>query len=272
MVLDGAVDPALSFATSDERQALGFETDLHQFFAWCPHNSACHGELPGGARAAYDKLMKRLQSGTVLKATLKPEYGGIQAVDFGVAEIGVIATLYSKAEWPLLAQGIAAGLAGDGSVLDAFALEYAGLEQSGKYTNILSAETAISCVDTAAPKDVRTYEHLARQLGKVAPDFGPSEAWGGYVCAHWPVPSTGRPGAIHAPKAPPIVVVGSTADPATPYSAAKALAHELRHGVLLTRTGAGHTAYFFSSCVRSNVDRYLETLATPRHGTVCPSN
>ena len=272
MVLDGAVDPALSANTSDERQALGFETDLHDFFAWCPHNSTCAKEIPGGARSGYVKLMKRLESGTVLEARLKPEYGGTQSVDYGVAEVGVIATLYSKAQWPLLAEGIAAGLAGDGSILDALALEYAGLEQSGKYTNILSAETAISCVDTPAPKSVATYERFARQLGKVAPDFGPSEAWGGYVCAHWPVPPTGHPEPIHAPNAPPIVVVGSTADPATPYSAAVSLARELDRGVLLTRTGAGHTAYFFSSCVRSYVDRYLETLATPPHGKVCPSN
>jgi pimeloyl-ACP methyl ester carboxylesterase len=272
MVLDGAVDPALSPSVSEERQALGFETDLHDFFAWCRHNSTCAHELPRGAKSGYDKLMKRLEGGTVIEARLKPEYGGTQPVNYGVAEVGVIATLYSKDYWPLLAEAIAAGLAGDGSLLDGLALQYAGLEQSGKYNNIISAETAISCVDSPAPKKVAAYERFARQLGKVAPDFGPSEAWGGYVCAHWPVQPTGHPGAIHAPKAPPIVVVGSTADPATPYSGAVALAHELDRGVLLTRTGAGHTGYFFSSCVRTYVDRYLETLATPPHGTVCGSN
>ena len=71
--------------------------------------------------------------------------------------------------------------------------------------------------------------------------------------------------------APPILVVGTTGDPATPYAWAQKLAQELSSGVLLTRTGEGHTAYGKSPCIDGLVDAYLLTLAVPATGTVCPS-
>jgi hypothetical protein len=77
---------------------------------------------------------------------------------------------------------------------------------------------------------------------------------------------------VSAPGAPPIVVVGSTGDPVTPYAWARSLAHQLDRGVLLTRTGYGHTAYGFSSCVRTDVDRYLLTRQPPAAATTCASN
>ncbi len=52
------------------------------------------------------------------------------------------------------------------------------------------------------------------------------------------------------PGAPPILVVGTTGDPVTPYKWAVSLAGELSGGVLLTWQGQSHVAYFYSSCVR----------------------
>ncbi len=66
-------------------------------------------------------------------------------------------------------------------------------------------------------------------------------------------------------------MVGSTGDPITPYRWAQSLAGELANGVLLTRVGDGHTAYQASSCIRTWVDRYLITLATPPPNTRCSS-
>jgi len=114
-----------------------------------------------------------------------------------------------------------------------------------------------------------------RTLGPGDAYFGVAQAlydlFGGITCSLWPVAATGRPHAIHAPGSPPIVVVGSTGDPATPYAEAQALASELQHGVLITRVGDGHTGYRASACVRTNVDLYLTTLAVPRPGLTCPT-
>jgi hypothetical protein len=76
---------------------------------------------------------------------------------------------------------------------------------------------------------------------------------------------------VHAPGAPPILVVGTTGDPATPYAWAQDLASQLQRGVLLTRRGVDHVAIFYSACVRSWDDAYLVGLRTPPAGTVCSS-
>jgi len=107
----------------------------------------------------------------------------------------------------------------------------------------------------------------------VAPDFGPLFAWGGLTCAVWPIPAAAKrvPAPVHAPGAPPILVVGTTGDPATPYAWARSLAAQLDWGVLLTRVSVDHVAIFYSGCVRGWDDAYLVDLRTPPPGTVCPS-
>ncbi len=272
MVLDGAIDPALSFSAQDREQALGFEGDLHAFFSWCDQNKTCHQRLPDGAEASYDKLFKFFDAGGVIHADFKALYGGVLPVTLGVAEIGVISTLYSTQAWPLLGLAIDRGLHHQGDLLAELAYEYVGLQQNGTFTNEEEANVAINCVDSSSPRKLSFYETFAKQLAAVAPDFGASEAWGSLTCAYWPVKAQGTPGPIHAPGTPTILVVGSTGDPATPYAWAQAIASQLDHAVLLTRTGTGHTGYFSSACIRRYVDQYLETVALPPAGTVCPSN
>jgi len=83
------------------------------------------------------------------------------------------------------------------------------------------------------------------------------------------VPATRTPGPITAAGSPPILVIGTTGDPATPYQWAVSLAGQLQHGVLLTRDGNDHVAYFYSACVRSAVAAYLVSGTVPAAGTVC---
>jgi hypothetical protein len=95
-------------------------------------------------------------------------------------------------------------------------------------------------------------------------------AWGALECAAWPAPPTRVPHPIHARDAPPILVVGTTGDPATPYAWAQALASQLAHGILVTRQGIDHVAYYYSACVRAIDARYLLDLAMPTD-TMCAS-
>jgi len=86
----------------------------------------------------------------------------------------------------------------------------------------------------------------------------------------WPVAAEGRAAPIHAPGAPPIVVVGTTHDPATPYSWAQSLASELKSGRLLTSETASHTSYGRGdACIDGHVDRYLLDLVAHASGTRC---
>jgi len=273
MVLDGALDPALDTATSEAEQAAGFETDLHDFFAWCARHSSCGSAFATTPAHAYTALMARFKRGLVIPARLAPAFGGEERVNYGVALVGVIATLYSKETWPFLGRALAAAENGDGTDLAAAAYSYAGMNPAGgSFSNILSANMATNCLDRPAPTTIRDYRELASRLSRSAPDFGAAEAWGTLPCAYWPARAQMQPAAAHAPGAPPILVIGSTGDPATPYAWAKALARELPRATLLTRTGPGHTAYRQSSCIRKWADRYLQTLRMPPSGTVCPSD
>jgi hypothetical protein len=80
---------------------------------------------------------------------------------------------------------------------------------------------------------------------------------------------TGKIAPVPAPKAPPIVVVGNTHDPATPYKWAQGLARQLGTATLLTYQGGGHTAYGRDGCIDQNVDDYLVKLTVPATGTTC---
>jgi pimeloyl-ACP methyl ester carboxylesterase len=274
MVLDGALDPALGTVAFESQQAVGFENDLSDFLDWCKTTPQC-GPISSSAdpHSTFEALMKRFQDGLVLPADGVPvSSGGAQQVDYGVAEIGVIGGLYSPSSWPELGQALSQAESGNGTGLAENAQYYAGAQQDGQYSNIISANTAIWCLDRPVPEGIAEYEALARQLTAIAPDFGGEEAWGSLPCAYWPVRPTGAPARVSAPGLAPVLVIGSTRDPATPYQWAQALTSQLPRAVLLTRVGDGHTAYEFSSCIVSWTDRYLLTLALPPAGTVCQSS
>ncbi len=176
-------------------------------------------------------------------------------------------SLYSEADWPQLGATLAADAAGNGAPAVAQSNHY----NTGGGSNADEAATAIDCLDHPVSHDLNTYPALAYALSTTAPVFGPLLAWGEAGCAVWPVPPTRKVGPVAAPGAPPILVVGTTNDPATPYAWAVSVAKELDHGVLLTHDGDDHVAYFASACVRADVGTYLTSGQTPPPGTVCSS-
>ena len=118
---------------------------------------------------------------------------------------------------------------------------------------------------------VSAADEIATRLIAQAPRLGPTYAYGSlaYACTFWPVHAKKDYGVIKAEGAPPILVVGTTGDPATPYQWAVNLSKELASGVLLTRKGEGHTGYSDSTCIQEKVDAYLIDLTTPAPNTIC---
>jgi hypothetical protein len=112
-------------------------------------------------------------------------------------------------------------------------------------------------------------QHFAA-FEKASPTFGKAFAFSLSTCSVWPVRTGNRTTALHARGAPPILVVGTTRDPATPFAWAKALAGQLDSGVLLTRDGDGHTGYNQgNTCVDTTVEDYLTAGKVPRNGKAC---
>ena len=267
MVLDGAVDPAADYSDSALRQAVGFEHAFDAFLAWCRSDSSCEFARGGDPGRAYDSLMSSL-AGESDPATV---HGRHRLLGAGEASIGVVNALYSGRDgWKQLGTALNDAARGDGSQLLALSDQYTGRRPDGTYDNETAAFYATVCLDGPVPRTIAAVTQLAKRAARVAPHFGASTVWSGLPCTYWPVPPVSRPAPIHAAGAPPIVVVGNTDDPATPYSGAQALAKELRSGHLLTYVGEGHTAYGRGDdCIDNAIDAYLISRTVPAAGMRC---
>ena len=264
MVLDGAIDPALGVIPSLDQQAAGLDGQLRQFFASCKPAS-CLWKPSGDLMTAFQALLTRVRTNP-LKVS-----GTTRTV--GPAEFlyGTAVTLYSTATWQDLAYALQAADQGDGGPFLQFFDAYTGRQSDGSYNNLFEANAAINCDDTPAPS-LSQIQAAVPAAEAAAPIFGLQNLYSEITCSEWPIPPAGKVGAIKAAGAAPIVVVGSTGDPITPYQWAQSLASELQSGVLLTRVGDGHTGYRSSSCIRNSVDSYLTDLAVPAAGTRCSSD
>jgi pimeloyl-ACP methyl ester carboxylesterase len=263
LVLDGAVDPDTPSLEDDVTQAEGFEVAFGSFVAWCVREGNC----PVGTGDAVAVVQ-----GLITRATATPlanQLNDGQVADGAMLLGGVAAALYSTSYWPDLRTGLADAFAGNGTVMVELANLLFERNPNGSYSNLADADTSISCVDRPVPQSLATWQSAAAAAGRAAPLFGVSFVWGSLACAYWPVPGSPLP-RIRAAGAPPILVVGTLRDPATPYRWAQALAGDLSSGVLLGWNGDGHTAYGEgSSCVDTIVDDYLISLTVPRSGMVC---
>ncbi|MEW9530540.1 alpha/beta hydrolase [Microbispora sp. NPDC049125] len=260
LVLDGALNPAAPRAETAAIQARGFETAFRSFARDCFTAKDCpfKGRTADKAAAELTALLHKVDT-TPLRNTLDK-----RTINESAVVTGVIAPLYDQKAWPYLRQGLAAAFKGDGTTLLRFADFYYSRREDGSYPNETDAQTAVNCLD-------RPYSATAAAPVKQSSLLGDYVTAGGDPCKYWPVKSTTTPHALHAKGAPPIMVVGTIRDPATPYQWAKALASQLSSGRLLTFDGDGHTAYRTgSSCVDTQVDRYLLSLTPPTAGARCP--
>jgi pimeloyl-ACP methyl ester carboxylesterase len=266
-VLDGPLPPNLTTTQLDLGQAQGFQTELTRFLSDC----VTHPDCPLGTdpSTAEQKLADFLAS---TRAQPLPTGTG-RMLDEALAETGVIVTLYdSPTSWPLLRAALTTAMAGNGRVLLALSDSYNDRNpRTGHYSNQSEANVAINCLDHPDPvhtvADVEAALPAYQQASRIV---GASFAWDDLTCAYWPVPPQSQPHAVHYAGTPPILVVGTIHDPATPYPSAIQMSDELRSAVLLTYNGDGHTAYHRgSSCINAAVDDYLVQGAVPAKGTVC---
>ena len=266
MVLDGAVDPALSAAAQQIQQAQGFEQDLDLFLQSCSTDTTCAFRNGGNASGAYDTLRAQLDNSSI-PASGAGRGRTLNGTEF---DIGVTQFLYSgRSAWPDLAQALADAAHGDGSAMLMSSDQYTGRSQDGTYDQSLEAFLAIGCLDGPDVGGLAGLRVIEDQAAQVAPRLGRSVVNNSLACAVWPVPVQPAP-LPHAVGAPPIVVVGNTNDPATPYAWAQGLSHELTSAVLVTVNSTMHTAYASgNSCVDTVVNRYLLDRVPPPAGIRC---
>ncbi|HET6989192.1 MAG TPA: alpha/beta hydrolase, partial [Kribbella sp.] len=167
--------------------------------------------------------------------------------------------------------GLQTAFEGDGSILTLLGWAYASRNKNGSYAdNSIEAFPTITCLDDPSYVPFDQVESRVPELEKASPTFGRTFAWGMTTCAGFTNRSTETPRPLHAAGAPPIVVIGTTRDPATPFSEAVALADQLESGVLISRDGDGHTGYASGNdCVDNAVEDYLVDGTVPQDGLEC---
>ncbi|MGW7706605.1 alpha/beta hydrolase [Streptomyces sp. NPDC054771] len=266
LVLDGAMDPSLDALTLNRDQTAGFETGFQAFAADCVKKKNC----PLGTTSTADAAARMKRLFTDLDA--RPiATGESRRLTESLATTGVIAAMYDESAWPQLREALAAAQKGDGSGLLALSDSYYERRPNGTYANLMFANAAVNCLDQPpAFADAKAAARAVPSFEKASPVFGKSFAWAALNCADWPVPPTGHPHRIEAKGAAPIVVVGTTRDPATPYKWAQSLAGQLSSGTLLTYRGDGHTAYGRGSeCIDTAINAYLLEGTPPTKDEKC---
>jgi pimeloyl-ACP methyl ester carboxylesterase len=183
----------------------------------------------------------------------------------------IILPLYSQSNWPYLSDLFADVFAGNADYAFQLADAYNGRNSDGTYQdNSTEAFIAINCLDYMQTSTRADLASEAAELAEAAPTFGPQMSWGGTSCSEWPFASTRVREAIRATGSAPILVVGTTNDPATPYQWAVNLAGELDNGHLVTYHGEGHTAYNKSNaCVNNAVDAFFIDGTVPAKDPDC---
>ncbi|MDI6103245.1 alpha/beta hydrolase [Actinoplanes sp. NEAU-A12] len=261
LVLDGAVDPTEGFVSGSEQQAKGFERAFTNFTKWCSQNAGKCPIAPDARGAVTDALAKA-------KASPVRGSDGREATA-GWIFVGLISSLYTETGWTSLAEAIDSLQTGDAEGIFELADQYAERELDGTYSNLFDANLTVNCADTDAAPTAEEVRRLQGEWRTKYPLFGAALAVGMLPCTYWSGQRDPYP-VGKAEGAPPIVVVGTTGDPATPYENTADLAKMLGVGHVLTWEGEGHTAYPSTTCIKTAVDSYLIDLKVPQEGLRCP--
>ncbi|MFJ9809601.1 alpha/beta hydrolase [Streptomyces sp. NPDC101158] len=297
MVLDGAVDPALDWRQRMLNQAKGFRDAVDTYARTCGEvvGKGCPGTGPEEIRGLIDRLVERTQHEPL------PVEGSGDGIDAaGVISALSMAMYTPEAQWEGLSAALRAADGGDGTKLAALATEGdEGNEEDeeqpdgagtsdpsdGSGTSDGSADSpdaapdvpednseaaliAVNCLDVPHPRDERVYWDALDPAERAAGVYGSTGLTGELVCKDWPA-GPDRPHRVNAAGVPPVLVVGTAGDPATPYQEAVSLARQFPGGMLLSFRAPGHTGYGRDACVDRKVEDYLITLTKVRPGTTC---
>ncbi|CAM5405873.1 alpha/beta hydrolase [Streptomyces pilosus] len=260
LTLDAVVDPTADTVGHAKNQTRGFQTALDNYLK-------STGRDPEQGSREIAELLDRIDAEPL------PTSSSGRELTQSLALTGIVLPLYSKDGWPALTSALDAAQDGDGTELLALADGYNERDASGRYGTTTHSQRVISCLDDKQRPTVEETKQLLPEFEEISPVFGAFLGWdtAGW-CHEWPVPGRFDTPEVSAPGAPPILVVGNTGDPATPYEGARKMADELGEGVgvVLTWKGEGHGAYGSGSdCVDSTVNAYLLDGTVPKDGKVC---
>jgi pimeloyl-ACP methyl ester carboxylesterase len=261
VVLDGAIDPSISNFQQTLTQAIGFDQAFASFATDCIKRKNC--TLPGDKDAAIAEMQK-LYSKAADKAFPTKSQSG-RTLSESMMVLGTASAMYdSQTGWPQLRRAIAEAQEGYGDIFLELADEYTGRQNDGSYpNNEFDSGAVIDCLDFTEPRTVEQIRNDAKAFVTKAPLFGPYLAYGGVTCKFFNQDTevTTEP----TKTVNPVIVIGTTGDPATPYEWAQGLSKLLTNSRLISLTGEGHTGQGQgNACIDDQIDVFYVKNTTPR--------
>jgi pimeloyl-ACP methyl ester carboxylesterase len=262
-VLDGCADPTADPQDSVRQQAAGFQASVEAFFATCLEVAdECPIPHEGDPAAALLALRARVNEDGI------PTMPGRPALNPALLRTATIVSMYSQDIWPAFAMGIAMALDGDGSLLLQLADAYYQRAEDGTWPNTLEAFSVISCMDARQTPTPEESAALDRELSVIAPLIYPEGLFSPSLCEELPAPAD-EPVTITGAGAAPLLVIGNTGDPATPFASTEKMAAALESSVLVAVETNDHGGYGINDCIDEVVHAYLLDLEVPAAGTRC---
>lgn len=257
VVLDGGIDPSIPGSLVGARQAVGFQSALDAYLADCVDTEEC--PFGGSAAQAGEQVVDLLAA--VEATPLAASDGRMLGAD--ALTLGVISALYSEGNWSYLSSALSAVLEGDPDLMFSLVDNYYN-RVGGRYLdNSTEAFTAYNCMDYPVDS-ADVLEEGQRIVERDAPTFAPYWSSDVDLCDSWPFAPSGTRAEIRAAGADPILLIGTTNDPATPYEWSAALADQLESGILLTRVGEGHLGFNKgNACIDDTVVAYFRDDTVP---------
>jgi pimeloyl-ACP methyl ester carboxylesterase len=267
MVLDGALDRALSEPVMLSEEARSSENELVRWADWCKGSHECplHGRDVLGI---WDHLIARANRSPIPAPSAHRVVTGeeIEHTADSAYLLFKQPNAFSPIGWAALGSAVLKALHGDASQ---FAIPMAPPPDNPNY-----GARAIQCLDfSLQATSFAEFSERIRIARLIAPHLGGATQTGRVIseCSGWPRPPTDPRHFLRITGAPPTLIVNATHDPSTSYTWALSMQAQFPRSVLLTRAGDGHTSYLTSPCAQHAIDRYLINLTVPHPGTVCHS-
>jgi pimeloyl-ACP methyl ester carboxylesterase len=260
VVLDGAVDPSISNFQQTLTQAIGFDQAFNSFAADCNKRKNC--TLPKNKNAALTEMQKLFNEAAKKPFPTKRNSG--RTLSESMMVLGTASAMYdSQTGWPQLRRAIAEVQKGYGDAFLKLADEYTGRQNDGSYpNNEFDSGAVIDCLDFNEPRSVGQIRTDARTYATKAPLFGPYLAYGGVTCKFFNQDSEVTIEPIST--ANPVIVIGTTGDPATPYEWSQGLSKLITNSRLISLTGEGHTGQGQGNvCVDDQIIEFFLKTSTP---------
>ncbi|KZV76859.1 hypothetical protein PENSPDRAFT_622357 [Peniophora sp. CONT] len=278
MVLDGVADAEAYYAGNVTSNLLATDKAVDVFFQACydagPELCAFYDSSPKQISANLDALYESLKVAPVPALISETSFG---VVDYGMLRNLIRNVVYSPYQlFPVLAQGLALLSQGNGTAFFEFAGTTSSFScdcaSSSNPENTIDALLTVACND--APVQNSSVSEWQSQYDAATDVSEYADVYFGLImrCQSWPVPASGRvpSRSIGGNTSVPILFVGNTIDPATPYAGAVATSSLFPGSALLTQNSTGHISMSATSnCTTSVVASYFADATLPTDGTVC---